>query len=289
MFHLENDKLKITIAAKGAELKAVFHKQNGLEYMWSGNPAYWAKTSPVLFPIVGQLKENSYRYKNKSYELSRHGFARDKEFTVVKQDAQSIILSLQSTEETKSVYPFDFTFAIVYTLQEDVLSVTYRVENKSNGEMLFSVGGHPAFAVPLVKGTSYEDYSLRFNREETTGRWPIQQDGRIGKTPEPLLQHTKELPLTKALFEKDAIVLKHLASDSVELSSDKTPHGLRFSFAGFPYLGIWAAPGADFVCIEPWCGIADSVENDGDFEHKEGINALLPAETFSATWKVKFY
>ena len=289
MLSLENDTLKIAILSKGAELRSVFHKQNGLEYMWDANPEFWAKTSPVLFPIVGQLKNNSYKYGGKEYHLSRHGFAREKEFVVTEQSATSLKLTLESSEETLAVYPFQFLFSITYTLDDDELTVRYQVQNSGEKEMLFSVGGHPAFKLPLVEGTTYNDYKLTFNHEETAGRWPITTEGTIDSTPESLLNQTTVLPITKDLFKKDAVVLKHLNSDEVTLGSDKTSHGLRFSFQGFPYLGLWAAPGADFVCIEPWCGIADSVSTDGELAHKEGINKLSSGETFSVAWRVKFY
>ncbi|MDQ3278219.1 MAG: aldose 1-epimerase family protein, partial [Bacteroidota bacterium] len=143
--------------------------------------------------------------------------------------------------------------------------------------------------VPLVEGTAYADYRLTFTEKETTGRWPVDKEGLIEKTPQPFLQNTRVLPLAKELFAKDAIVLKHLRSDRVQLLSDKTTRGLEFSFSGFPFLGLWAAPGADFLCIEPWCGIADSVDADGALEHKEGINRLAAGETFSVEWGVKLF
>lgn len=289
MLHLENNTLKISILSKGAELRSVFHKQNGLEYMWDANPAFWSKTSPVLFPIVGQLKDNIYKHEGKEYHLSRHGFAREKEFEVIEKAQSSATFSLQSNEDTLAIYPFHFLFNIIYSLQDDEPAVQYRIQNKGEKEMLFSVGGHPAFKLPLVEGTAYHDYGLSFNREETAGRWPITKDGIIGSIPEPLLNKTTVLPLTKDLFKSDAVVLKHLDSDEVTLGSDKTSRGLRFVFHGFPYLGLWAAPGADFVCIEPWCGIADSVNADGELAHKEGINKLPPGETFSVAWQVRFY
>lgn len=289
MFSIENDQLQIRIAAQGAELKSVCHKQHRLEYMWEGDPAYWAKTSPVLFPIVGQLKKDTYQYQGKSYHLPRHGFAREKEFSVTEQKDESITFMLQSNEDTLDDYPFQFLFSITYTLDRDGLTVAYNVQNKGEEDMLFSVGGHPAFKVPLVKGTAYSDYKLVFDQEEQAGRWPISQEGLILNTPQPLLQQTRELPLTKELFSKDAVVFKYLRSDAVQLASDKTPHGLEFRFEGFPFLGIWAAPGADFVCIEPWCGIADSVDASGELETKEGINRIITNETFTRSWKVRFY
>lgn len=289
MVSIENSQLKISIESKGAELKSVFHKVHLLEYMWDSNPDVWAKSSPVLFPIVGELKDKTYRYKGGLYHLPRHGFAREKEFKVKNQQADAISFVLESSEETMAVYPFPFSFSITYSLQEDELSVTYLVENTGEEDMLFSVGGHPAFKVPLVNGTTYNDYKLVFEKRETAGRWPISKEGLIETTPQALLQDTNELPLTKDLFAKDAVVFKHLQSDSVQLQSDKTPHGAAFSFAGFPYLGLWATPGADFVCIEPWCGIADSVNADGLLQNKEGINRLLPDDSFSVAWKVRFY
>ena len=289
MYSIENDQLKISVAGKGAELKSIYHQQYGLEYLWQSDPAYWAKSSPVLFPVVGQLRNNSYQHKGKTYQLPRHGFAREKEFQVTEQKEDAITFSLNSDPETLAVYPFTFIFTIIYTLMRDELMVTYQVQNKGEEDLLFSVGGHPAFRVPLAEGTSYNDYTLRFDQEEQAGRWPISKEGLIENTPQPLLQATRELPLTKDLFSKDAVVFKYLRSDSVELTSEKTPHGLSFSFEGFPFLGIWAAPGADFVCIEPWCGIADSVDASGELENKEGINRIEAGETFSVAWKVKFF
>lgn len=289
MYQLENDHLRIAIDARGAELKSVYSKPLDLEYMWGADPAYWAKTSPVLFPIVGALKENTYQYEGQGYHLSRHGFAREQVFNLVAQSADSLTFSIESDADTLKVYPFPFSFSIIYTLTAGELAVGYRVQNNGTGTMFFSVGGHPAFKVPLVEGTRYEDYQLIFETEETTGRWPISKEGLIEKPPQALLHQTRVLPLTKELFSKDAVVLKHLQSQWVQLASDKTTHGWRFFFPLFPYLGLWAAPGADFVCIEPWCGIADSVDADGQLPNKEGIISLAPQQDFNVQWSVQFY
>lgn len=289
MFQIENDQLKVVIDPKGAELKSVIRKDVDLEYMWSGDPAFWAKTSPVLFPIVGTLKENTYYYKGQAYHLSRHGFARDLVFSVTEQMKDAVTFSIQSNDETLAVYPFHFTFSITYTLNGEEMTVAYRVRNNGDEPLFFSVGGHPAFKVPLVEGTRYYDYRLVFEREENAGRWPISKDGLIEMTPEPLLQQTAVLPISKELFSKDALVFKGLQSQWVQLASDKTPHGLRFSFPGFPYLGLWAAPGADFVCIEPWCGIADGVDANQQLSDKEGVQQLPPNEEFTRQWTVHFY
>lgn len=289
MHQIQSKQLIISIDSKGAELKSVYHKKFDLEYMWSADPRFWAKTSPVLFPIVGTLKENQYRYNEQKFTLSRHGFAREKDFLVTEDVADSITFTLESTEETLAVYPFPFLFSIIYKVEDESLSVTYRIHNTGQSTMLFSVGGHPAFKMPLTEGTEYDDYKIVFDEKESAGRWPISKDGLIEKLPEPFLRDTNELPLTKQLFQKDAIVLKGLKSNSLKLVSDKTEHGFKFHFDSFPFLGLWATPNADFVCIEPWCGIADSVDSEQLLEIKEGIISLLSGETFEVQWKVDFF
>jgi galactose mutarotase-like enzyme len=289
MLQLSNDHLSVTIAEKGAELQSLTRKDPGLEYLWSGDPVFWGKKSPVLFPVVGGLKNNSYTYKGQTYTLGRHGFARDMEFSVAEQTAASARFLLTDSADTMKVYPFPFNFEVVYELKDSRLTVTYRVRNTGREDMFFSVGAHPAFRVPLTQGSAYEDYYLQFNREETAGKWPLSPEGLIERSTRPLLDHTNRLPLKKSLFYADALVLKHLASDVVTLKSDATPHGLEFHYKGFPYLGIWAARDADFVCIEPWCGIADHVDASGQLENKEGINQLQPGGLFERSWHVVLF
>lgn len=289
MFAIENEQLKIIISPKGAELQSIFNKQTELEYLWSGDPAFWGKKSPILFPIVGTLKNDIYYYRDKPYKLSRHGFAREMAFDIENQSPGAATFVLRSSEKTLQHFPFEFVFRITYTMQHNSLRVAYNVSNASDEDIYFSVGGHPAFKVPLVEGTVYDDYYLEFNEDETTPRWPISKDGLIEKTPEPLLRETNMLPLTKELFLKDAIVLKKPTSSVVTLRSDKTVHGFDFDFGDFPYLGIWAAKNADFVCIEPWCGIADSVDTDQQLVNKEGIHKISSAEIFERCWVVAFY
>jgi len=289
MFTIENQQIKAVINAKGAELTQLFHKEHNLDYMWNGDAAFWAKHSPVLFPIVGTLKANTYFYKGSSYQLSRHGFARDKQFAVEEQTADTITFLLCDDAETRQVYPFTFEFRIRYTLYENSLAVTYKVTNNGKDNMFFSVGAHPAFAIPLVKDTTYTDYYLQFDQPETVPRWPISQDGLIEAKPLPLLQQSNRLPLSKDLFQKDALVMKGLSSSIITLQCDKTEHGFRFDFPGFPFLGIWAAKNADFVCIEPWCGIADGVGASQQLEDKEGINKLTSCEAFTRTWTVTLF
>jgi galactose mutarotase-like enzyme len=289
MFTIENPQIKAVVNAKGAELTQLFHKDHQLDYLWHGDPAVWGKHSPVLFPIVGTLKNNTYLYNGQSYQLPRHGFARDKQFAVEEHNGDTITFLLRHDAETMTVYPFAFEFRIRYTLFENSLAVAYEVLNTGKEDMYFSVGAHPAFKLPLVTGTTYTDYYLQFNQVETAPRWPISPDGLIEQTPLPLLEKTNRLNLSKDLFQKDALVLKGMGATIVTLGSDKTSHGFRFDYPGFPFLGIWAAKNADFVCIEPWCGIADPVTTDQQLVDKEGINKLTSCETFTRTWTVTVY
>jgi len=289
MFVLEDQQFKINIHPKGAELQSIYHKGFDIDYMWNGDPAVWGKHSPLLFPIVGTLKGNTYYYQDKPYSLSRHGFARESEFTVETQAGDAITFLLKSDDSTRAVYPFDFELRVIYRLTPTGLSTTYRVTNPSSEPLWFSVGGHPAFKVPLVPGTDYTDYYIEFDQPETAPRWPISKDGLIESTPEPLLEKAKTLPLTKTLFARDALVLKHPAASAVTLRSARTERGLRMDFPGFPFLGLWAAPGGDFVCIEPWCGIADPVDSNQQYTDKEGNEQLQPGATFERTWTLTIF
>lgn len=289
MFQISNQQLTVAISAQGAELQSIYNKATALEYMWSGDPAFWGKKSPVLFPIVGGLKNNSYTYQNKTYHLGRHGFARERDFAVSNQAEDSIRFSLVSDEKTMEVYPFTFRFSIEYRLKNNRLFVTYIVENTGESILYFSVGAHPAFKVPLVEGTAFEDYQLLFNQTENAGIYPLSAEGLIEKNTNPLLQNASTLALSKPLFYKDALVFKHLRSGSIGIVSDKTKHGLKLHYTNFPFMGIWSARNADFVCIEPWCGIADSVDTNGDLTQKEGINNLAPHAVFQREWSVEVF
>jgi galactose mutarotase-like enzyme len=286
---LENDRLKVAIKTKGAELCSVVRKDNRLEYVWSGDPAIWGKTSPVLFPVVGTLKENIFIYNGNSYTLLRHGFARDAEFEIVAREQQHAILLLKDSAASFKNYPFNFELLLKYELDNDLLKVTYEVRNTGTGKMYFSIGAHPAFKVPLTEGTIYEDYYLQFDYNEDAGRWPINKDGLIEQAPVSFFNNSFRVDLNRALFQNDALVFKHLHSHKVSLKTSHHAHGLDFYFERFPYLGLWAAKGGNFVCIEPWCGIADSVDHDQQLINKEGIETLPASDTWERQWKRRFF
>jgi galactose mutarotase-like enzyme len=288
MYNIDNGHLKLEVNNKGAELSSIYSHETGLEYLWGGVEP-WPKKSPVLFPIVGTLKKNAFYYNDKEYILPRHGFARDMEFTLTAQSANSLTFTLESNEETLAKFPFVFRFDIVYALEQNTVSVQYRITNTGESDMYFSVGGHPAFKIPLEPGIDYEDYHLEFSKEENALRWLISPEGLINPKAVPVITNSNILPLTRDLFLSDAVVMKYLNSDLVKLKTDKSDHGIEFHFPGFPFLGLWAAKNADFVCIEPWCGIADSTTSNQQLINKEGINLLTAGHQFERGWSVKVY
>jgi galactose mutarotase-like enzyme len=285
---ISNGLLTARIAHAGAELKSLYHQALQLEYIWNADPKFWGKSSPVLFPIVGALKENTFLHQSKSFMLTRHGFARDMNFELEEEEPGRAQFLLKSSDKTRPLFPFDFELRIIYLIEQFTLNVIYEVRNLSAESMYFSIGAHPAFNVPLIAGTAYEDYYLKFEQPESSKRYPISKDGLIDSTPTAMLDGDI-LPLNRELFYQDAIVFKDLKSSMISIRSKKHTHGLDMTFDGFSYFGIWAAKDADFVCLEPWCGIADSVGHNGDITRKEGIHILAPAGNWARTWSLKCY
>lgn len=288
MTTIENSFIKVEIAAKGAELQSLFSKDTGIEYLWNGDANFWAKHSPVLFPIVGSLKNDSYIYKDKTYHLPRHGFARDNEFTVEKISDTQAIFTLKDTEDTLKHFPFPFELKLTYQIIERKLSLSYTVINKGKAKMYFSLGAHPAFAVPNTPNTNYEDYYLAFNDDERLTFWKL-EEGLVADETETIELNGHKLNLKHALFYNDALVFKTLQSDCISLLNTKNDYGLHFHFDDFPFFGIWAAKDASFVCLEPWCGVADGVGHNQQLIHKEGIITLDEGEKWERHWEVECF
>lgn len=288
MIILENERLRAVISPKGAELQSLFNKETGLEYMWSGDAAFWSKHSPVLFPIVGALKEDTYLYKDITYQLPRHGFARERIFLKDQLSLEEVVFTLTQDASTLAVYPFAFLLKLRYKLQNNSLTCTYEISNPGYDELLFSVGAHPAFAVPLVKDTAYTDYYLQFNVPEQLQRWKL-EGGLIDAHTELVPTQNNRLSLSHELFYEDAIVFKNMLSDRITLGCTKHDHGIHFNFKNFPFFGIWASKNANFVCLEPWCGIADSVQHNQQLVNKEGIITLPPNTNWQHNWKVECF
>ena len=287
IYTLQNNSYRVQVKSKGAELCSFVKLDENLEYMWQADPEVWASHAPNLFPIVGELPDQEYEYKGKMYQLPRHGFARRKEFTLVQQSEQELVLELKADAETLPVYPFDFLFRIKYVLEQNKLTVTYQVENPAGQELYFSVGAHPGFNVPFYPEERFSDYFLEFDQKITADRYLLNEKGLLSGETERVLTAQNELPLQHALFENDALVFKHLPAEQVSLHSHKNSRKVTVSCAGFPYLGIWTKPGnSRFICIEPWCGIAGSAGASKNITEKEGIIKLQPGQVFERSFSI---
>jgi galactose mutarotase-like enzyme len=269
---ISNGMLTATINTLGAELISLV--KNNKNYIWQVDEMYWNKTSPILFPIVGRLKNDRYSFNGKTYQLPRHGFARNMEFTFVKKSDSQVIFELNETEETKAIYPFTFKLLLAYTLMDNELVIEYFVRNQSDEVLPFSIGAHPAFSI----SEKFENYSLQFNAADTFETHHLENESFNGKTTLVDVKN-KAIALNYALFEKDALVFKQLNSNEVTLKNNDRAI-LKVNYDHFPYLGIWTKQNAPFLCIEPWCGLADSSNHNGDLEEKEGINHLPAGEDF---------
>lgn len=277
---ISNSTLKASIKHAGAELFSLKDNQNQ-EYIWEGNPDFWGKHSPVLFPIVGTLKNNAYTINGKEYQLPRHGFARDMEFQLIDKTENSAAFSLLSNSETLKKYPFDFELQLIYTLNETTLEIAYKVINKSKTKMPFSIGAHPAIALP----ENFENYSFKFEKEEDL-KYALLENDLISNKTESLQTIENLVPLNYKLFENDALVFKTLESNSLTILENSKPY-IKVDFASFPSLGIWTKDQAPFVCIEPWFGYSDTAENSGDLFEKEGILILDAKQTFNSKFSIQ--
>lgn len=277
---ISNSILKASINHAGAELFSLKNNQEK-EYIWEGNPNFWGKHSPILFPIVGTLKNNTYTIDQKEYQLSRHGFARDMEFQLIEKTENSAVFSLESNPETLKKYPFEFELQLIYSLEKTSLNIEYIVINKSERKMPFSIGAHPAIALP----ENFENYSCKFEKEELL-KFNLLENDLISNKTEVLKTSENLVRLNYKLFENDALVFKTLESNSLTILENEKPY-IEVDFEDFPSLGIWTKDQAPFVCIEPWFGYSDTAENSGDLYQKEGILLLDADQIFHSKFSIK--
>ncbi len=281
---LSNGILTATIAELGAELLSLKDAE-GRELMTDADPAYWTGHAPILFPIVGRLHDDRYRLGNESYVMPQHGFARRRTFKVVAQDETSATFVLEDDAETLSMYPFAFALDVEHALAGATLTTTVRVTNRGDRDLPASIGFHPAYAWPLPYGGTKEAHRMVFSDTEGDTVAEIAANGTISANPRPSPLKGRILPLTDDLFVDDALVWDPVTSTSVSYGTEGGPQ-LRVDFPGMPRLGIWTKPGAHFVCVEPWDGIADPEGFDGDFFDKPGIRRVAPGETHSVAMSV---
>lgn len=277
---IKNSELNAIIHHKGAELISLKSKDNR-EYIWEGNPEFWGKHSPILFPIVGTLKNNQYSYNDKEYYLLRHGFARDVNFELIKQTENQAVFSLKANEETKKVYPFNFELQLTYTLKKNKIILTYTVINNDAVKIPFSIGAHPAFGLPKP----FEKYNLQFEESELLISHQLENDLLSDKT---IAIHTTNgtLPLTYSLFEHDALIFKKLNSKKITILEDNSEL-LRIEFNDFPHFGIWTKNNAPFICLEPWLGYSDAVDCSGNIMEKEAIQFVETDKIFECHFSIE--
>jgi galactose mutarotase-like enzyme len=285
-YAITNELLKLEVDSRGAEPMSIQTLQDPLEFLWQGDPAYWARRAPTLFPIVGALKDNRYTFKGKTFAMGQHGFSRDLEFNLIEATDDSQIWLLQENQQTLQIYPFPFRLFTIYRLKENTISIAHKVSNSGRETMWFSIGEHPGFNCPLLPGETLSDYSLVFEQPEFLDRILV-KDSLLTKEKEPFLQHERTVPLSPELFKRKAIVLEKVKSDSVALVSKNHSRKVTVTLAGYPFLGIWSPQtGAPFVCIEPWHGLASPEDSDGDITRKPGIIVLEAGEDFHCGFKV---
>ncbi|GLF89422.1 aldose 1-epimerase [Bacillus safensis] len=287
---IENDQLSVQIHEKGAEVREVLDKKSGRHYMWSGDPAYWGRVSPVLFPIVGRLMNDQYKIDDQTYELTQHGFLRDVDFDLYEETKHAVTFQYESKGRHIEQYPYEFTARIRYELLENGLKISWEIDYDGEDTMYFSIGGHPAFHVPLVEGEQTVDYSLKLT--PSTEQLPVQYELRNS-----LVREKGEgiqldpIQLRPELFQHDAMIFSHI--NRVSLTS-RAGHGVEVDLTDFPFVGIWSpydqekGTMAPFVCIEPWYGIADMEGTNGQYKEKFGIQTLEKNETFHAAYTIFF-
>ena len=273
-YKIENEFLTCEIDDMGAQLHSLILKENGKEYIWQGNPEIWYGQAPVLFPIIGQLIGDKYRYNGKEYTMPKHGLARKLPFAVKECGGAKAVFSLESDENTLKSYPFEFELLVIFELCGKSLVNTMTVINKTDGEMYFSIGAHPGFNCKVGD-------IIEFEKPETLSTERIDKENLIIPEKFPLIENSREIEITKDIFEPDALILSGMNSEKLCIKGENE---IEFTFGKCPFLGIWAKPGAPYVCLEPWYGVNDGREVKNDISEKRGIQKLGKGGEFSFSW-----
>jgi galactose mutarotase-like enzyme len=283
LIHIESDQLSASINPLGAELTHL-RDADGRELMTNADPAFWSGHAPILFPIVGRLNGDVLRRDGREYPMKQHGFARRRDFALVSHDAAGATFRLADDAETRAAYPFAFALEVGFQISFATLAIAVRIANPGAVPLPASLGFHPAFAWPLPYGEARENHRIVFEKDEP-GALTALADGLAIPDPRPSPLDGRTLPLDDALFEQDALIWNPVASRTVTYGASTGPH-LRIDFPHTDKLGIWTKPGAAFVCIEPWHGIADPQGYSGDFREKPGVFEIASGESWSCEMRV---
>ncbi len=286
---LENDILKVELHPKGAEIISITGKQDGLNYMWKRDPRQWASSAPILFPIIGKVRNDTLKIEGQDYHLTGHGFSRHNEYKVVESTPTKVVYELRQNPEIAKQYPYLFVLQVIYRLDDNILSCTCNVENIDDKEITFQVGGHPAFACPFFETESSNDYYLEFSQPETVVQKVMDPTvSAMSHEEKVFLKDEKRFFVRQELFNNDAIVLQDVKSDIVSLKSLNHNKSIDFHMEGFNHLGIWAAKHVgDLLAIEPWVGHTDYVDFEGELKDKVGVKSLTPNTDFECTFKIQ--
>lgn len=289
MIQIANEFLTVTLSPKGAELQSIKGAVSGLEYLWQADPDVWGRHAPVLFPFVGRSKADQYTYNGQTYPMGQHGFARDREFSIEEQSDHAVTFLLKADADSRAVYPFEFELRVSYRVHDMHLTVGYDVRNVApSGPMYFSIGGHPGFKVPLTDDTQFEDYFLDYRPQKSRVKIPL-QGAFINLNDRTLAPTDVATDINHQLFKDDALIyeLKGQANE-FSIRSEKTDHSVTMKLAGAPFIGVWSPypTEGNLVCLEPWWGIADTVDASGELSEKFGVNELAAGETFNASYEI---
>lgn len=285
-YEIKNSFISAKIDSFGAQLNSLKNNNQSFEYMWQADPRYWNRHAPILFPIVGRLKNDEYFYQGNKYNMTQHGFARDCEFELMRKDEDYLTFRLKSSDKSLEIYPFLFELDISYELIENKLLVSYEVKNKTDGKMFFSIGAHPAFNWPL-ENEEKNDCFFEFENIKDTKRYFLKDKGLVYESTDLEIKDNK-IALNEDLFKDDALVFNDLNIKQVAFKNSKNNNYVKLQFEKFPYLGLWSKPsGAPFLCIEPWFGVADEEDSSQKLEEKKGIITLEKDENFSCFYSIE--
>lgn len=274
MYEIKSNNRTAVINPHGAELHSLASIQSSDEFMWSGDPAIWSGRAPILFPIIGGVKDDQYTVSAKHYLMEKHGFARSENFTVQARSDGHIVFKLESNDRLQSVYPWQFELLVEFRFEADDLHISYTVVNRDSSEMAFNIGSHPAFRIPM-QDADLHDYQIQFNKNETLGTYSV-VNGLLERNPRAFLNDESLISMSPEIFAHDALVFKHIKSTEITLQHRTQGPRVSVSTGGAPHLGIWAKPAAPYVCIEPWWGHAQFSDEGSELANRESIQKLAP-------------
>lgn len=278
-YHLQNDFLNVEINSLGAEIKKLFSKKWNKQLLWQGDASVWSRTAPVLFPIVGKLKDNEYHLHGKTYQMGQHGFARDMEFECTRQLQNELEFTLRATSETFKNYPFCFILKITYKIRNELLFINYEVINDDRQDIHFSIGAHPGFNTPNLN-----DYKILFEKNE---EYFYRLNNGLVDWENPFLFLSDKMQLSKEMFSADALIFKDLMSSYIDLYDPNKRQCIRMHHNYASYFGIWGKGDCPFICLEPWKGVGDCTTHDKNFLTKKGLNTLPQGEVFQFSYVIE--